>query len=70
MDNLNQVWNTAKVFPDGRMQDMDTRGLTILKHQNLHIPNEYVVGCRFVAGEFCCKTVVNVCRAVNGKSNI
>jgi len=33
LNNLNEVWDPTKVFPEGRIQDMDTRGLSTLKHQ-------------------------------------
>lgn len=39
MNNLNDVWNPAKVFPNGRMQDMSTRGLSTLKHQLVYAGN-------------------------------
>lgn len=39
MNNLNEVWNPAKVFPNGRMQDMNTRGLSTLKHQLVYMGN-------------------------------
>ena len=37
MNNLNEVWNPTKVFPNGRMQDMATRGLSTLKHQLVYL---------------------------------
>ena len=39
MNNLNEVWNPTKVFPNGRMQDMSTRGLSTLKHQLVYAGN-------------------------------
>jgi len=39
IDNLNDVWNPAKVFPEGRMKDMNTRGLSTLKHQMVFAGN-------------------------------
>lgn len=33
INNLNDVWNPTKVFPNVRMKDMGTRGLSTLKHQ-------------------------------------
>ena len=33
LNNLNEVWNPSKVFPNGRMKDMNTRGLSTINHQ-------------------------------------
>ena len=39
IDNLNDVWNPAKIFPKVRMKDMNTRGLSTLKHQMVFAQN-------------------------------
>lgn len=41
MNNLNDVWNPAKVFPKVRMKDMGTRGLSTLKHQLVFTGNAF-----------------------------
>ena len=39
VNNLNEVWTPAKVFPNVRMQDMNTRGLSTLHHQLVYQGN-------------------------------
>lgn len=41
MNNLNDVWNPTKVFPNGRMKDMGTRGLSTLNHQLVFTGNAF-----------------------------
>ena len=41
INNLNEVWNPTKVFPNVRMKDMGTRGLSTLKHQMVFQGNAF-----------------------------